>query len=437
MSNIFPEVMGGGVEVTDASGAVLPGPFSTVVNGYVPPATFHMACPVTYYAGRACDMRFQPYQINAIESELLALAAAMDPTGTWSCGRVTNLAAAYHNAMASLSGVPIVDPFGVVAGYAMAGPISPAPAAIFAVNQSNFGPEFQIGTRIPNQITLLYEPSTQTPQPGTQSPQIGTSTDFARADHSHKETVTSLTYDPVTKFLHFTDEAGAAHTLDLSALAIDVNVTGATWNATTGVLTLTEDDGGPTVTVDLSTLKAVNTSSSVTGNGDTVSITLVNDQAAPGASMLYGTNAAGVKGWYAQPSGGGGISTVNTTQSVTGNGVGTAISLVNDNAAPGASMLYGTNAAGVKGWYAQPSGGGGLTAATMASTMAGTGVGALFQWEDTGFGSPARGVVGTGLGGNTVNWPGTGALLCPGSVIGGQYTCLGRTTSGYLAVRTA
>jgi hypothetical protein len=111
-------------------------------------------------------------------------------------------------------------------------------------------------------------------------------------------------------------------------------------------------------------------------------IALVNDSTSPGATMLYGTNSAGVKGWYTQPSGGGGDSVawgaitgmlasqgdLNTalvgkqpvltaTQSVAI--ASNAITLVNDTATPGGSMLYGTNPAGVKGWYTQPSGGGG------------------------------------------------------------------------------
>lgn len=37
---------------------------------------------------------------------------------------------------------------------------------------------------------------------------------------------------------------------------------------------------------------------------DGFTITLLNDTAAPGNSMLYGTNSSGVRGWYAQPVGG-------------------------------------------------------------------------------------------------------------------------------------
>ena len=49
--------------------------------------------------------------------------------------------------------------------------------------------------------------------------------------------------------------------------------------------------------------------------------------------------------------------TVTTALSVQGSGLSSSpIQLVNDSASPGNSMLYGTNASGVKGWYTQPSG---------------------------------------------------------------------------------
>lgn len=52
---------------------------------------------------------------------------------------------------------------------------------------------------------------------------------------------------------------------------------------------------------------------SITGGGSagntTVYVSLVNDSGSPGNSKLYGTNGSGVKGWYDQPSGGGGSDT--------------------------------------------------------------------------------------------------------------------------------
>lgn len=54
------------------------------------------------------------------------------------------------------------------------------------------------------------------------------------------------------------------------------------------------------------------------------------------------------------------LQTVSVTDSITGNGAGTALSLVNDSASPGASMVYGTDGSGTKGWQTA---GGGPTAA--------------------------------------------------------------------------
>ena len=57
------------------------------------------------------------------------------------------------------------------------------------------------------------------------------------------------------------------------------------------------------------------TADSLAGGGSLgadLSLTLVNDVTSPGNSMLYGTNASGIRGWYAQPSGGGGSSPLTT-----------------------------------------------------------------------------------------------------------------------------
>lgn len=113
MPSIFPSTTGGGIAVTDSNGDVIPSVFGTIVSGYVPPDTFTMTCPVTFYGGAACDMRFQPFLINAMASELLALAAAMNPNGTWNCGLVTNLATAF---LSSNQTEPLVDAFDVPLG---------------------------------------------------------------------------------------------------------------------------------------------------------------------------------------------------------------------------------------------------------------------------------------------------------------------------------
>ena len=107
-------------------------------------------------------------------------------------------------------------------------------------------------------------------------------------------------------------------------------------------------------------LASVNTTGgSLAGLGTSGSaLTLLNDEASPGNSKYYGTNGSGTKGFFDLPSGSGGLTSVSTTHSITGDGDGTALSLVNDEASPGNTKLYGTNGAGVKGWYDQPAGGG-------------------------------------------------------------------------------
>lgn len=60
---------------------------------------------------------------------------------------------------------------------------------------------------------------------------------------------------------------------------------------------------------------------SINGGGDLSAdrtLTLVGDSVSPGNNMLYGTNASGVKGWYVQPTGSGGTSSVAWTD-LTGN----------------------------------------------------------------------------------------------------------------------
>lgn len=64
------------------------------------------------------------------------------------------------------------------------------------------------------------------------------------------------------------------------------------------------------------TTRKIDTGGSLTGGGSLVTditLSLVNDIGTPGNNMLYGTNTSGVKGWYAQPSGGGGSTGVNVT----------------------------------------------------------------------------------------------------------------------------
>ncbi len=62
----------------------------------------------------------------------------------------------------------------------------------------------------------------------------------------------------------------------------------------------------PSDTSRVAATRQILTSQSVTGGGDLSAdrtLTLVGDSATPGNSMFYGTNASGVRGWLAQPTG--------------------------------------------------------------------------------------------------------------------------------------
>lgn len=76
---------------------------------------------------------------------------------------------------------------------------------------------------------------------------------------------------------------------------------------------------GQTLTyVDATPLLNVKTQMSVTS--DASGVKLSGDATTPGNSKLYGTDGSGVKGWYAQPSGGGGTVTTNGTLDGDGSG---------------------------------------------------------------------------------------------------------------------
>lgn len=63
----------------------------------------------------------------------------------------------------------------------------------------------------------------------------------------------------------------------------------------TATIDLTYADATPAITADVRRQMSL--------DADASGLRLVGDSAAPGATMLYGTNASGVKGWYAQPVG--------------------------------------------------------------------------------------------------------------------------------------
>lgn len=95
MAGIFPSSASGGVTIRDAAGAPVAAP--GVANAYVPPAEFLTpGCALTALpAPPDCSAKFDPSQINALVSELLALAVALDPDGPWTCASVQNVANAF------------------------------------------------------------------------------------------------------------------------------------------------------------------------------------------------------------------------------------------------------------------------------------------------------------------------------------------------------
>ena len=119
----------------------------------------------------------------------------------------------------------------------------------------------------------------------------------------------SLALSADGKSLTSTVNGVESNVLDISTLVADINVDTVEWDQGTFILKLTETspDGGTTPgqvhEINLSSLVAVSVQDSIDGDGTaTTPLKLVGDQTAPGNFKYYGTNDAGVKGWYALPS---------------------------------------------------------------------------------------------------------------------------------------
>jgi len=89
MAGILPDTANGGLVIRSADGTATP--VAGVVNSFSPPAAFHSTCLITALPSD-CTARISAAQVNAISSELLALMAYLNPTGSYNCGAVTNLA---------------------------------------------------------------------------------------------------------------------------------------------------------------------------------------------------------------------------------------------------------------------------------------------------------------------------------------------------------
>ena len=90
MTGILPNGSNGALVYQTQAGVCVPPP--NVTNTYCVPNGFTLGCDLTALPND-CTAVIHPSQINAIVSELIALAAAVNPTGVWNCGSNGNLAA--------------------------------------------------------------------------------------------------------------------------------------------------------------------------------------------------------------------------------------------------------------------------------------------------------------------------------------------------------
>ncbi|MGY3615653.1 hypothetical protein [Bradyrhizobium sp. USDA 10063] len=91
--SIFPDsTTAGGLVIRDEAGQPTNPP--NVPSAYVPAPEYVITCPPTALPAD-CTARLEAKQVNAIVSELLALAEYYDPDGPWDCNSLTNLRAAF------------------------------------------------------------------------------------------------------------------------------------------------------------------------------------------------------------------------------------------------------------------------------------------------------------------------------------------------------
>lgn len=109
MPSILPDPATGAVVYRDIDGNPTMPP--DVQNAYSPAPAFVAECELTAIPSD-CTARIEPKQINAIVSELLALAECFAPEGPWNCNSVTNLCAAFtiwfENHAGVVDGISIV-----------------------------------------------------------------------------------------------------------------------------------------------------------------------------------------------------------------------------------------------------------------------------------------------------------------------------------------
>jgi hypothetical protein len=107
-SSIFPDdTSAGSVVIRDIDGNCLD--VEGVHNAYCPPDTYEMTCELTALPSD-CNARFEPRQLNAIVSELVAFAECLDPDGPWDCTSLKNLCHAFTAWYAANKGAISVGP---------------------------------------------------------------------------------------------------------------------------------------------------------------------------------------------------------------------------------------------------------------------------------------------------------------------------------------
>lgn len=106
MAGIIPEPTSGGLQVRDAEGNTIPQP--NVQYAYNPPPEFSISCTL-YYLPSDCTARITAAQINGFQSEMLCLAATLNPEGTWNCANSCNLSSAFNGWLSTYLPDAIID----------------------------------------------------------------------------------------------------------------------------------------------------------------------------------------------------------------------------------------------------------------------------------------------------------------------------------------
>lgn len=112
------------------------------------------------------------------------------------------------------------------------------------VTPTNLGPEFQLGSVVPNKITIAVD--------GTSVKRDATTGQLCAAPPVWDNTLKTITFPA--------EKGNAPQVIDLSQFTTDVFVNGGAWDAVNQILTLSDNDGGTAdITVDLSSLLGVST----------------------------------------------------------------------------------------------------------------------------------------------------------------------------------